>query len=215
MTGRNGLQDKTTRQARTGRDAAAGVLGLEGVGAAVHPFRTSRGGRGWTVLGVDPGEQGAAALIRVWPGTARPTLDTLVDADDRKAVRLLARADLVVIEGQQASPQMGVSSAFRLGQAFGGLLEAVEAVARGEVVVTYPAAWRGSYGLAGGKAGKVAGVELVRELLQHQSATSYRPKDGVVVERHDQADAVLLAWWGWRKHLLARALQELQVAGES
>ena len=161
------------------------------------------------VLGVDPGEQGAVASILARPGCDRPQLGELVDAGNQSAVRRLASiADLVVVEGQQASPQMGVSSAFRLGQAYGRLLEAVEAGAavRGvQVAVPPPAAWRGSYGLAGGKSGKLAGVELTARLLQGQD-------DAVeAISRHDQADAVLLAWWGWRKHLLARVTQELQV----
>jgi hypothetical protein len=163
--------------------------------------------RAWTVLGIDPGEQGAVALILARPGCDRPRLGELVDASNRAAWwQLIPEADLVVIEGQQASPQMGVSSAFRLGQAYGRLLEAVEAGARGEAVIAYPTGWRGSYGLPGGEKGKVAGIALAEQLLEGSRRA---------VRRHDQADAVLLAWWGWRKHLLARAMQELQAAGES
>jgi len=157
--------------------------------------------RGWLVLGIDPGEQGAVAMILAYAGCDRPQLGELLDASDRRAVRrLVAEADLVVIEGQQASPQMGVSSAFRLGQAYGALQEAVAAGARGEAVIAYPAAWRGSYGLPGGEKGKVEGIRLVEALLRSKG----------VVGRHDQADAVLLAWWGWRHRLLARAMQALQ-----
>jgi len=175
---------------------------LEGAGAAIEGvFR-----RDWLVLGIDPGEQGAVALILAYAGCDRPQLGELVDASDRRTVRrLVAEADLVVIEGQQASPQMGVSSAFRLGQAYGALQEAAAAGARGEVMIAYPAVWRGAYGLAGGGKGKVDGVELVETLLRSRHAVS----------RHDQADAVLLAWWGWRTRLLARAVQELQGEGQS
>ena len=121
----------------------------------------------------------------------------------------------MVVEAQQASPQMGRSSAFRLGQAYGGVLEAVEAdAAQGgaKVKLVFPTAWRGSYGLAGGKTGKSDGIDLVDVLLAAQSGSDF---GSAMVESHDQADAVLLAWWGWRKHLLARAMQELQAAGES
>jgi hypothetical protein len=164
------------------------------------------------VLGVDPGEHGAAALITAWPGCARPRLDELCPLFAKDALRALAaEADLVIVEAQQASPQMGRSSAFRLGQAYGSVLEAVEAGAvqsGAKVVKAFPTVWRGSYGLAGGKSGKADGIELTDTLLLGQEAAG-------LIERHDQADAVLLAWWGWRKHLLARAMQELQAAGES
>jgi hypothetical protein len=51
-----------------------------------------------------------------------------------------------------------------------------------------PAVWRGSYGLSGGAAGKEAGVALARDVLREPE----RPLT------HDEADAVLLAWWGWK-----------------
>jgi hypothetical protein len=52
-----------------------------------------------------------------------------------------------------------------------------------------PSRWKASYGLQGGRTGKVDGMVLARELLG---------VDGDRLERHDQADAVLIAWWGWR-----------------
>jgi hypothetical protein len=158
------------------------------------------------VLGIDPGRQGAAALLRVWPDRDRPRLEALLDADDYAGVGSVApHADLTVIEGQQASPQMGVTSAFGLGLSYGRVLEAVMSHREGEVAVVWPTAWRGSYGLAGGIAGKLAGVRLARELLTEEVARWPR-----LFTRPDQADAVLLAWWGWRHGLLARAVQELQ-----
>jgi hypothetical protein len=193
---RKSLEDRTTGQDRVGGGAQVKAP-LENARAAA---------RSWLVLGIDPGEQGAVALILAHAGCDRPQLGELVNASDRRAVRrLVAEADLVVLEGQQASPQMGVSSAFGLGRAYGALQEVVEAGARGEVVVAYPAGWRGSYGLVGGKEGKVDGIRLAGELLRSRYA----------VRRHDQADAVLLAWWGWRHKLLARAVQALQGAGSS
>jgi len=54
-----------------------------------------------------------------------------------------------------------------------------------------PAVWRGSYGLGGGAAGKAAGIALAWELLND-------PERELT---HDEADAVLLGWWGWRNVL--------------
>jgi hypothetical protein len=149
---------------------------------------------GWVVLGIDPGAQGAVALLRCWPGRDRPQLEALGEASDARRVRqLVPEADLIVVEGQSASPQMGVVGAFSLGMAAGRLQEAVEAGLRGRAVTAYPARWRASYGLRGGSVGKADGMALVVRLLETD----------VAVHRHDEADAVLLAWWGWRHVLLA------------
>jgi Holliday junction resolvasome RuvABC endonuclease subunit len=51
-----------------------------------------------------------------------------------------------------------------------------------------PSVWRGSYGLGGGAEGKAAGIAMAREILREPE----RPLT------HDEADAVLLAWYGWR-----------------
>jgi hypothetical protein len=147
---------------------------------------------GYTILGIDPGERGAVALLRAWRGRDEPQLDALGDASDARRVRqLVPEADLIVLEGQSASPQMGVASAFSLGEATGRLQEAVQAGLRGQVVVTYPARWKASYGLLSG--GKADSLKLACRLLGTDTALS----------RHDEAEAVLLAWWGWRNVLLA------------
>ena len=165
--------------------------------------RHKRGDRtaasGWTVLGIDPGLKGAVALIRAWRGRDTPQLEALADTSDLVRVRqLVPEADLVIVEAQSASPQQGVVSAFTLGVATGRLQEAVQAGLRGKAVLAYPARWRASYGLAGGQEGKVSGMKLVARLLGTTDA----------VFRHDEADAVLLAWWGWRHVLLAQVVQE-------
>ena len=100
-------------------------------------------------------------------------------------------AALVVVEAQHASPQMGVRSAFALGMAYGGVQGALAVLAHPRVEYVQPAVWRGSYGLGGGAAGKAAGVALAREL----------PREPERALTHDEADAVLLAWWGWRNIL--------------
>jgi Holliday junction resolvasome RuvABC endonuclease subunit len=141
------------------------------------------------VLGIDPGKNGAAALIRVEAGVITrchvgPIILDLLPP-------MVATAGLVVVEAQHASPQMGVRSAFALGMAYGGVRGALAGLNHPWVEYVQPAVWRGSYGLGGGAAGKVAGIALARELLND-------PERALT---HDEADAVLLAWWGWRNVL--------------
>lgn len=145
------------------------------------------------VLGVDPGLRGAAALLRVGPGE-RPTLERLVDASALVAIHEMAgRADVVVVEAQRSSPQMGTRSAFTLGETYGSILGVLRCAPDvGEIVMVEPSVWRWAYGLAGGAAGKGKGMTLATELLG----------GGDAFRRHDEADAILLAWWGV-KHALA------------
>jgi Holliday junction resolvasome RuvABC endonuclease subunit len=75
--------------------------------------------------------------------------------------------------------------------AYGGVRGALAGLNHPWVEYVQPAVWRGSYGLGGGAAGKVAGIALARELLND-------PERALT---HDEADAVLLAWWGWRNVL--------------
>jgi hypothetical protein len=146
------------------------------------------------VLGIDPGLQGAVALLRVRFDRDRPQLEALADVADMERVRELVReADVVVMESQQASPQMGVVSAFTLGVTAGRLWEAARGVKGVEPCLVAPSRWRASYGLAGGPGGKAGGMGLVAALLGVENAVS----------RHDEADAVLLAWWGWKNVIIA------------
>ena len=141
------------------------------------------------ILGIDPGMNGAAALIRVAAGViARCHVGPII-------LNLLppmaAEASLVVVEAQHASPQQGVRSAFALGMAYGGVRGVLAGLNHPWVVYVQPAVWRGSYGLGGGAAGKQAGVAMARDVLREPER----------VLTHDEADAVLLAWWGWRNIL--------------
>ena len=138
------------------------------------------------ILGIDPGKNGAAALIRVEAGAIA---QCRAGAIDLERLHVFTRStSLVVVEAQHASPQMGVRSAFALGQAYGAVRGALAAVPNLKVEYIQPAVWRGSYGLGGGAAGKAAGIAMAREILREPD----RPLT------HDEADAVLLAWYGWR-----------------
>jgi Holliday junction resolvasome RuvABC endonuclease subunit len=140
------------------------------------------------ILGIDPGMNGAAALIRVMPAAGSIAQNIIVPLTDPWFSLASRDVKLIVVEAQHASPQMGVRSAFALGQAYGVVRGVLAAAGHPAVVYVQPVVWRGSYGLGGGAAGKDAGTALARELLQQPD----RPLT------HDEADAVLLAWWGWR-----------------
>jgi Holliday junction resolvasome RuvABC endonuclease subunit len=139
------------------------------------------------IFGIDPGMNGAAALIRVGAGVITQCRVGAIDQGQGLA-RTAAAAALVVVEAQHASPQMGVRSAFNLGMAYGGVRGALAVLAHPRVEYVQPSVWRGSYGLSGGAAGKAAGIAMAREILRE-------PERALT---HDEADAVLLAWWGWR-----------------
>ena len=140
------------------------------------------------ILGIDPGVNGAAALIRVAAGAIAHCHIGPVNLARLASIPLAHAATLVVVEAQHASPQMGVRSTFALGLAYGAVRGALAGLNHPWVEYVQPAVWRGSYGLGGGAAGKQAGIAVARELLgNHDRALS-----------HDEADALLLAWWGWR-----------------
>jgi hypothetical protein len=116
----------------------------------------------------------------------------MCDATDlTRLLPMAAKAGLVITESQAASPGMGAVSALSLGRAAGRLQGALEAFLGHGGRLVAPARWKASYGLQGGREGKADGLALARELLGPDAC----------LERHDQADAVLIAWWGWRNLL--------------
>ena len=138
------------------------------------------------ILGIDPGVDGAVALIRVAGGVI--TQGHVWPIVLELLAPLVTEASLVVVEAQHASPQMGTRSAFALGQAYGAVRGAMAGLNHPWVEYVQPAVWRGAYGLGGGAAGKAAGIAMARDVLREPD----RPLT------HDEADAVLLAWYGWR-----------------
>jgi hypothetical protein len=93
-------------------------------------------------------------------------------------------ATLVVLERQRASPQMGVRSAFLLGRLYGFWLGLLAAGPPDRVKDVEPAVWRGAFGLTS----KEGGIAMAREVIGEADLPL----------THDEADAILLAWWGWR-----------------
>ena len=140
------------------------------------------------ILGIDPGMNGAAALIRVEAGIIAQCFIEAWTIEHQRPLALAAKARLIVAEAQHASPQMGVRSAFALGLAYGGVRGALAGLNHPWVEYVQPAVWRGAYGLGGGAAGKAGGVAMARDVLRE-------PERALT---HDEADAVLLAWYGWR-----------------
>jgi len=138
------------------------------------------------ILGIDPGMNGAAALIRVEAG--KPPGAVIAPLSERWFLLATRNVGLVIVEAQHASPQQGVRSAFALGRAYGAVRGVLATLPGLRVEYVQPAVWRGAYGLGGGRLGKDAGVAMARDVLQQPD----RPMT------HDEADAVLLAWWGWR-----------------
>jgi hypothetical protein len=113
----------------------------------------------------------------------------MCDATDlTRLLPMAAKAGLVITESQAASPGMGAVSALSLGRAAGRLQGALEAFLGHGGTLIAPARWKASYGLQGGRAGKADGLALARELVGPNAR----------LERHDQADAVLIGWWGWQ-----------------
>lgn len=123
---------------------------------------------------------GAWAKLLVRHDNECPTLLELGEMSDVLAA--FDGVDAVCWEWQRSSPRMGVASAFTLGRLEG----IVTGIAMGRGVpsrMVNPATWRQAFGLDG----KASGLALTRELLGED------PR----IRRHDHADAVLIAWYGW------------------
>jgi hypothetical protein len=148
--------------------------------------------RTWSLLGVDPGKDGAVALLQMEHQRSLPRLLSVVSTDALVVIgEMVERADVIVFERQQASAQMGRGSAFALGRA-AGMVEGVVLVgAKVPISWVTPVTWRTAFGLGGGTGGKPVGHALALALLETAAERE-------LVSRHDEADAVLLAWWGWR-----------------
>jgi crossover junction endodeoxyribonuclease RuvC len=168
------------------------------------------------VLGVDIGITGGLALLdgeqaHVWPV---PTLERKINGktkrriDPDKLARLISLEALrhyeqpsdgvAFVEGAQASPSMGVSSAFGYGESF-GLVRGILAHLGVPVRVVSPVKWKRALGLikpGSRKIGrdaareKTSSIALARKLYPHLHAALNREKD------NGPAEALLLAHYG-------------------
>jgi crossover junction endodeoxyribonuclease RuvC len=149
-----------------------------------------------TILGIDPGLAGALAWMtedgEIVEVADLPILD---EGPRRKSIDAAALADLLasrpasraVIEAVHARPTDSKVSAFTFGRNLGAL-EAIVMASGAPLARVAPIAWRRAAGLAAG-VGKDASIAAALRLVP-----SARP----FIKRHDQADAVLIAWWGSR-----------------
>lgn len=152
------------------------------------------------VVGIDPGFGGAIAVYSqddgvldgVYPMPLKENLaNTRGYIDAAKICDLLHPIALdikrVVIERVNASPQMGVTSAFRFGEGFGTLVGVIGAM-RLPLLYAYPAVWKAAMGLSSNK--KDSQAKAIA-LFPAWEATFKRSRSSA-----DFAEAALLAWYG-------------------
>jgi crossover junction endodeoxyribonuclease RuvC len=162
------------------------------------------------LIAIDPGLSGALVLVGCQPLNVlrivlMPTEVRTVGRGRQVDVHALASLMTklvnsapigvrVLIEHQQATPQMGVSSSFSLGRSYGALLGIVAAIAGGYETVR-PVAWKRALGLAGKP--KEAAITYINQRHPRLDwvATTKEARLGV-------ADALCIAHWGthhWRQ----------------
>ena len=165
------------------------------------------------VVGVDPGLDGAVAVLDLHQGgailhvtsvTPTPTLTLTVRTRRRREYdvpamwRLLVdaiapaavRVALVAVEHQGPRPHECVVSSFRTGLGF-GLWKGLVIAAQLPLTIVTPQVWRREYGLLGG--GKQASVRCVLEQF---------PTYPAALGRHDgAADATLIAGFAARRRV--------------
>ena len=153
------------------------------------------------IIGVDPGAHGAICIMRdqkIIELFDMPTLQVKVgkSTKTRVSAELLASElhywhcdiKIAVIEAVTASPQMGVSSSFAFGQAF-GILTGYFAGIGAPVQLVTPAKWKRDIGINASKDGA------------RLKATQVWPEDAGEFKRvkdDGRAEAALIALWGER-----------------
>jgi crossover junction endodeoxyribonuclease RuvC len=153
------------------------------------------------VAGIDPGLSGAVAILG-HDGTLLnvfdlPTVEEVHGKGTRNRISpaLLqdeligdVRVGVAFIEHVSSSPQMGVTSAFRMGEAFGAVLAVLQCCGiRTELV--RPQVWKKALGLGQDK--DVSRARAI-EMFPDQSGLFKRKMD------HDRAEAALIAEYGRR-----------------
>jgi crossover junction endodeoxyribonuclease RuvC len=155
-------------------------------------------------LGIDPGLQGAVAILDAAGALVAlhdvPTLTLVTSRGTRHEYDLPGMAALlapygqnahVLIEEAQAMPGQGVRSMFMIGLGFGAWLGMLGAFGLAHTRVR-PAVWKRRLGLPGDKeAARLRAIQLF-------PAADLRRKHD-----HGRAEALLLAYWGWREEMSA------------
>ena len=152
-----------------------------------------------TVLGIDPGLEGALAILDNDGNLAVhdiPTLEIMVGKKRKRFIdhhaldNLFAgiRGNVMVVYLEQATsmPQQGVTSVFNFGVVFGSLRQAL-ASHQFEIELVLPRVWKKALHL---RKGKDASLQRASELLPKHWAMWNLKK------HHNRAEAALIAWYG-------------------
>lgn len=158
------------------------------------------------VLGVDPGVEGAWAIIKDGHLVALNTLPTAGDAARRMVSAPLwgdnlsyfiereGKIDRAVIERVGAMPGQGVSSMFRFGRAV-GTIDGVIGAFNIPVQYVTPSVWKRHFGLS---SDKEASRQLAIQTWPEIAHLAFRRKAD-----HGKAEAALIALWAYRAALAA------------
>lgn len=162
-----------------------------------------------SVIGIDPGLDGAIAIVRS-DGSCDvfdlPTLETIKKGKTKRGnvkkrreldieafVLILMKlvqneeAGLIMFEAVHSMPGQGIAGAFTFGQTVGRLEGVIRSIGHVRIQYTTPQAWKKYHGIL--KQGKDGSVRLSRLHYPDMAKTFLKSKDG-------RADAVLIAEYG-------------------
>lgn len=165
------------------------------------------------ILGIDPGFSGGIALVHItgkleW-AEALPTICKTFGDKNRVELDIKSIAEFfifldpipspkVFIENVTASPQMGVTSAFRFGEGF-GVLVGILAAYKFEVTRVHPSAWKPAMNLSAKKQDSLLMASKLWPKFDH--IWKLKKNDGL-------AEAALIAEFG-RRSLPGQAFGDL------
>ena len=146
------------------------------------------------IAGIDPGLKGGLALVHAETGKldiakrmpttelrGKPVIYT-------PEIRYwLSYADRVVIEQVNPMPKQGVSSCFRFGMVYGGLLACAE-LAELPIELVTPAVWKKHFSLSSSKR---ASLDAARRRFGPSDQIDY----SVLAEEGKAEAALIAAWW--------------------
>lgn len=153
-----------------------------------------------TIIGIDPGKNGAIAIRRGNQITALPMPLAGKELDLPAIAEIIRDADLVVIEKVHSMPGQGVTSMFTFGCGYGAI-QGITAALQIRTELVAPQTWKSSV-LKGTKKDKDAAIAYCRRAFPDVPLVLPRcrkPHDGL-------ADALCLAEYGCRTYLLVRGL---------
>lgn len=153
-----------------------------------------------TILGIDPGNNGALAFLDVNDNTIRlvdmPTFEfettkVRVKIDEHSIVAEMQQYDLhhIYMEEVFSSPQMGVTSSFNFGEGK-GKIEGIAAALRIPMTQVKPARWKKDMRVP---ADKRAAVQRASQLIPGAAPYFKGPRGGLLDGR---AEAAILALYG-------------------